>query len=116
VKLLLDSCISRTAKEYLALLGHDVRWIPEDGRDPGDEEILRMSVDESRVIVTLDKDFGELAVVRRLPHCGILRLVGVRPNRQGAAIAVVLERYGTEPERGAIATFQKDRIRMRYSA
>jgi predicted nuclease of predicted toxin-antitoxin system len=28
-----------------------------------------------RVVVTLDKDFGELAIVRRISHRGIIRLV-----------------------------------------
>jgi len=39
-------------------------------QDPGDEEILAKAHDEGRVLVTLDKDFGELAVVKRVPHSG----------------------------------------------
>jgi predicted nuclease of predicted toxin-antitoxin system len=33
-------------------------------KDPGDEEILTQAHREGRVLVTLDKDFGELAVVQ----------------------------------------------------
>ncbi|MGZ8218010.1 hypothetical protein [Methylomagnum sp.] len=29
------------------------------------------------MLITLDKDFGELALVRRQSHCGIIRLVGL---------------------------------------
>jgi predicted nuclease of predicted toxin-antitoxin system len=32
---------------------------------------------ESRVLVTLDKDFGELAIMKGAPHAGIIRLVGI---------------------------------------
>ncbi|MCS7003085.1 MAG: DUF5615 family PIN-like protein [Gammaproteobacteria bacterium] len=35
-----------------------------------------MALDERRVLVTLDKDFGALAVVFGKPHCGIVRLGG----------------------------------------
>ena len=35
--------------------------------DPGDEP----AHEGSRVLVTLDKDFGELAIVYAKPHCGI---------------------------------------------
>jgi predicted nuclease of predicted toxin-antitoxin system len=36
-------------------------------------------------VITLDKDFGELVVVRRQPHAGILRLVGFRSAEQASA-------------------------------
>ena len=35
--------------------------------DPGDEEILATAYAEGRILITLDKDFGELAVVWRSP-------------------------------------------------
>ena len=33
---------------------------------------------------TLDKDFGELAVLDGRPHCGIVRLVGIKAEAQAA--------------------------------
>ncbi|GIL11807.1 MAG: hypothetical protein BroJett038_05270 [Chloroflexota bacterium] len=44
-------------------------WI----EDPGDDEILARAYEERRILVTLDKDFGELAVVRGTAHAGIIR-------------------------------------------
>ena len=52
-------------------------WAGEWPQDPGDEEILRRAHQESRVLVTLDKDFGELAIVRGQVHSGIVRLVAL---------------------------------------
>jgi hypothetical protein len=43
--------------------GHDVVWAGEWHEDPGDEEILERAHVEGRILVTLDKDFGELAIV-----------------------------------------------------
>ena len=37
---------------------------------------------ERRVLITEDKDFGELVYLRRLPHPGIVRLVDLRVAEQ----------------------------------
>lgn len=81
--------------------------------DPGDESILAMASDRGQVLVTLDKDFGELAVVHRRPHCGIVRLVNLSARSQGRACAAVLRRYGEELDQGAIVTVEPQRIRIR---
>jgi predicted nuclease of predicted toxin-antitoxin system len=82
VKLLLDSCVWGGTLTRLRAAGHDVVWSGEWPADPGDEEILARALAEGRVLVTLDKDFGELAVVRELPHAGIVRLVGLSALQQ----------------------------------
>lgn len=77
MKLLLDACVPRGACNELEAAGHDVVWAGAWSEDPGDEEILKRSRDQGRILVTLDKDFGELAVVRGQPHAGIVRLVNL---------------------------------------
>jgi predicted nuclease of predicted toxin-antitoxin system len=81
MKVLLDTCVWGGAKTELAGSGHDVVWMGDHTPDPGDEEILAQAHSEQRVLVTLDKDFGELAIVRGLPHCGIICLVTIRDGR-----------------------------------
>ena len=68
------------------------------------------------MLITLDKDFGELAVVRAQPHVGIVRLVEIPARRQGPVCAVVLERYGPVLARGAIVTVEPARVRVRLPA
>lgn len=75
MKILLDTCIWGGAIELLKAAGHDVIWAGAWDVDPGDDEILTRAHQEGRVLVSLDKDFGELAVVRGQPHAGIVRLV-----------------------------------------
>ena len=41
-------------------------WSGDWFEDPGDEEILAIARNEERILITLDKDFGELAIVRGL--------------------------------------------------
>ena len=41
--------------------GHDVVWIRTDTPGSNDEDILTRAVAEERILITFDKDFGELA-------------------------------------------------------
>lgn len=113
LKLLLDTCIWGGAVAPLRGLGHDVVWSGNWDPDPGDREILRIAHQEDRVLITLDKDFGELAIVFRYPHAGILRLVGIPSRRQADYIHSVLESHGEVLRRGAIVTLDQERLRIR---
>jgi predicted nuclease of predicted toxin-antitoxin system len=113
VKLLLDACVWGGAKKALAAFGHDVTWAGDRPDDPGDEALLSAANAEERVLVTLDKDFGELAVVRGQPHRGIIRLVGISARRQAATCQDVLVRYGDDLKKGALITAEPSRFRVR---
>ncbi|MCW5785172.1 MAG: DUF5615 family PIN-like protein [Nitrospirales bacterium] len=115
MKILLDSCIWGGTLEVLKAAGHDVIWAGAWDVDPGDDEILARAHHEERVLVTLDKDFGELAVVRGQPHSGILRLVNWSALQQASICLAVLARYDTELQTGAIVTADPGRIRVRPS-
>ena len=113
MKLLLDACVWGGAKTALATFGHDVTWAGDRPDDPGDEALLSAANAEERVLVTLDKDFGELAVVRGQPHRGIIRLVGISARRQARTCQDVLMRYGNDLQEGALITAEPSRFRVR---
>lgn len=113
MKLLLDTCVSPRTRDALAAAGHDAIWTGDWTPDPGDETILEFAQRESRILITLDKDFGELAVVFGKPHSGIVRLVDLDPSRQASVCEEVLSRYGSELAAGAIVTVTADRTRLR---
>jgi len=113
MKLLLDTCVWSKARLELEAAGHDVIWSGDWERDPGDSEILARAYREGRILVTLDKDFGELVVVKGLKHSGIIRLVNLSATQQAQACLRVVERYGNELQSGAIATVEVDRVRIR---
>jgi predicted nuclease of predicted toxin-antitoxin system len=116
VKLLLDTCVWGGVVDALKSKGHDVVWAGDWPADPGDEEILALAYQEGRILITLDKDFGELAVVREQAHAGIIRLVVLSASQQAPTCLRVLQRYGTELQSGAIVTVERGRIRVRPSA
>lgn len=82
MKLLLDACVWGGARGELIAAGHDVDWAGDWPQDPGDEKIMDRAAQEGRVLVTLDKNFGELAIVRGKVHCGIVRLVNISARQQ----------------------------------
>ena len=113
MKVLLDACVWGGAAVVLRAAGHEVETVADWPADPGDEEILARTLQASQVLITLDKDFGELAVVRQLPHHGIVRLVALSAKRQGVAAVEALAKYGAELGSGAIVTVESSRVRVR---
>lgn len=113
MKVLLDRCVSAQAAEVVRQANHDVTWAGDWPRDPGDEEILRRAVAESRVLATIDKDFGELVIVQGMVHVGLIRLVGFRACDQGPALVRLLATYEAELATGAILTAEPWRVRVR---
>jgi predicted nuclease of predicted toxin-antitoxin system len=113
MKLLLDTCVWGGALADIQAAGHDAVWVGQWDEDPGDEEILARALAEGRVLVTLDKDFGELVFARRLPHGGVLRLVNFPARQQARACLHVLSLHGTDLEAGAMVTAEPGVLRIR---
>ena len=113
MKLLLDSCVWSKAADELRVAGHDVVWAGNWPADPGDDAILASAHVEERILVTLDKDFGELVIVHNRPHHGILRLVNFSARQQASACLAVLAAHGDDLLAGAIVTAEAGRMRVR---
>lgn len=47
--------------------GHDVAWVRTDAPGSSDVQVLERAQREHRIVVTFDKDFGELAFHSGLP-------------------------------------------------
>lgn len=115
MKLLLDTCVWGKAKQEIEAVGHDVVWTGDWPSDPGDEQILAHAFAEGRILVTLDKDFGELAIVHERPHSGIIRLVNIAARQQARVCLYALDAYGHELLSGGIVTVEPGRVRVRLS-
>lgn len=62
MRYLVDECFFRQIVEGLSEKGHDVVWARTVNPGETDEFLLAKSVDEDRIVVTEDRDFGELTV------------------------------------------------------
>lgn len=113
MKLLLDTCVSPKIAKELVAHGHDVIWVGDWPTDPGDEEILAFALKEERVVVTLDKDFAELAVAFGRPHSGIIRIVNLPFSKHATVCLSAIGQHGGELAGGAIVTAEPGRLRLR---
>jgi len=113
MKILLDSCVWGGAKKVLTDAGYDTLWVGDFLQDPGDEAIINLAFKQNRVLITLDKDFGELAVVKEFPHRGIIRIVNYAALEQGPVCVQVLQKYQEELKNSALITVDKNKTRIR---
>lgn len=74
MKLLADAHIGKLIVNFFEKLGHDVMQAASFPPKTADEEILRIAVEQRRVVVTSDKDFGELVYRLGKPAAGIILL------------------------------------------
>ncbi len=80
--------------------------------DPGDEALLAWAAAEDRILITNDKDFGELVFRDSRPHAGLIRLPDVPAFRRITVIAQVLERHSEALDARAVVTVRGGRIRV----
>lgn len=94
--------------------GHDVAWVRTDNPGSSDEDVLRRSNEEKRILLTFDKDFGELAFRERLSsECGIaLFRIPMRSSEQIARVIVTVL-TGRTDWTGHFSVIETNRIRMR---
>jgi predicted nuclease of predicted toxin-antitoxin system len=112
-RLLIDSCVWPSATEELRAAGHDVDAVHDWPEDPGDKDILQRAITESRILITLDKDFGELVFFHGAEHCGICRLVNLPAKDHAKTVLHILAGHEKELQAGAIIVAERDRIRIR---
>ena len=94
MRLLANENFPRVAVEALRARGHDVAWVRTEIPGAGDEEVIHRAVAENRVLVTFDKDFGELAFRAKLPaKPGIIlfRIPPLSPSYVAHIAVTVLE-------------------------
>ena len=72
LKFLADVNIEKRIIDFLRGAGFDVLWIPDYDCHLDDVALLKLAFDENRIIITNDKDFGELNFLQRKPSVGII--------------------------------------------
>lgn len=78
VKFLIDENISPKTQQFLAELGFDANT--SKARGISDEEVIAQAIEQNRVIITLDLDFGEIFHFHEKGRVGIIVLRIVPPT------------------------------------
>ena len=77
--------------------------------------LLERAAQESRILITIDTDFGQLVFQHSQSHSGLVRLPDVPSHDRVAIIKDLIERFQTELETGAIITVRGSKIRISTS-
>jgi len=95
LKFLVDVGVGRKVEEWLINNGYDVLAVRDIDPRMSDEKVLRKSVDEKRMVVTMDKDFGELVYHSGLSHAGVLllRLEGANADEKVKILRKIITDY-----------------------
>jgi predicted nuclease of predicted toxin-antitoxin system len=114
-RLLADENIPQPAVKALRAAGHDVRAIQEQSPGAPDEEVLATARQESRILLTLDLDMGQLVFERGLgapPGVILIRDVPARLADAVQFIVDLLQRPDIAFD-GKFTVASRERIRQR---
>jgi predicted nuclease of predicted toxin-antitoxin system len=114
MRILADENFPRLIVEALRAAGHDVAWIRAEAPGSTDEQVLTRAGTDHRVLLTFDKDFGELALRRGLAGSqGIVlfRLPSGRPAEVMTRVVTAIS--SREDWTGHFSVVEEKRLRMR---
>ena len=63
MRFLVDECVGTTVTEFLRTENHFVFSVFDEARGASDEELLSKSYEENFILITSDKDFGEMIFI-----------------------------------------------------
>lgn len=116
MKFLADESVDFPIVRLLRQNHQDVLSILEDHQSALDDFILNLADKENRVLITLDKDFGELVYRLKMNHSGVLlvRLDGVKPTVRAEKVLQTIQQHGNELA-NAFTVIQLGMTRIRKS-
>lgn len=115
MRFLIDRCAGKLIAAWLRSQGHDVVESRERGSDPGDRILLEWAANESRILITIDTDFGQLIFLENAPHRGLVRLPDVVASKRVQIMEDLLIRFSAQLEDGSVITVRGGRVRISRS-
>jgi predicted nuclease of predicted toxin-antitoxin system len=116
VRFLVDECLSTRISALLAAAGHDAVHVVDCGlAGKPDELVLAQAMDDGRVLLSADTDFGEILARSGNPLPSVILFR--REDRSAASLVSVLlanlDTVADELDRGAFVVIAEERIRIR---
>jgi predicted nuclease of predicted toxin-antitoxin system len=113
VRILADENFAGDAVLALRERGRDVAWVRSDAPGSSDLEVIARAQAEDRILITFDKDFGELTFRSGLPASSgivLFRVTASSPSYVARIAVAALE--SRSDWAGHFAVVEDDRIRM----
>ena len=114
MKFLADEGVDKSIVTMLRGAGFDISYILELIPGAADEIVLELAFSQQRILITQDKDFGELVFRLHQPHHGIvlIRLEGYAPHFKASIVTHFLQKHEAEMLDG-FTVIQPNVIRIR---
>src|SRR3989304_10074734 len=74
IKFIADVNIEKPIVDYLLENGYNVKWVADYDCKMNDEGLIKIANTEKRIIITNDKDFGELIFLQKKVSIGVILL------------------------------------------
>ena len=116
---LADEGVDRQIVDRLRLDGHQVAYVAEMSPGIADEAVLADSRNSASVLITADKDFGELIFRNHQADAGVMliRLLGLSPAIKATLVSTAIREHAEElPGSFAVLTAGSIRIRRKLPA
>jgi predicted nuclease of predicted toxin-antitoxin system len=116
MRFLVDMGLAQSTVAVLCQMGHDAIHLSLSGLQRlTDSKIVEKSLQEKRIILTHDLDFGRIVALSQhhLPSVVTFRLADMRPVRVNTRLLEVLEHISDDLEAGALVTVLEGSFRVR---
>lgn len=116
---LADESVDRQIVERLRLEGHSVWYVADTDKGVSNGHVFEMANQKNAVLLTADKDFGELVFHQRLISQGVvlIRLAGLSPAHKEGIVAFAVKDHQPElPQAFSVVTHNAIRIRKRIDS
>src|SRR5689334_22372590 len=113
MRFLVDECAGPKVAEWLRGENHEVFSVFDEARGLDDDTIITKAFDENWILITNDKDFGEMIFRERHSHHGVvfMRLADERAANKIEVLRRLLESYSEKlPEEFVVVTETKVRF------
>jgi predicted nuclease of predicted toxin-antitoxin system len=114
VRWIADECVSARLVKLLREAGHDVAYVAEMAAGASDTDLIGMAGRENRLLLTDDKDFGELVIRRRwaAPGVVLMRIASDDPQARWLRVTAAIIQFG-ENLYGRYTVIEDARFRFR---
>lgn len=114
LKFLVDVGVGKKVEKWLLGKGYVAKAVREIDPRMEDDKILNIAISEKRMLITMDKDFGELVYNSGMSHSGVLllRLEDANANEKVEIVERILTQY-SDKLLNNFCVFQDGRIRIK---
>lgn len=114
MRFLVDECTGPKVAEWLRNQGHEILSVFDEARGVEDDWVIHKAYDESWILITNDKDFGEKVYRERRPHRGVI-FMRLEDERAANKIEVLRRLLAGHADRLADRFVVVTEVRVRFA-